>query len=449
MRISTRASKTITQALRQGVVAGEGLQHLAVGLEPLMSVVDGELRDVAFGGGASKWIRGDYGGGKTFATRLLCARAREMNFATAEVQISVNDTPLHRLESVYRRLVARLTTVAHAQSALKAIVDGWLDLSDRGDNTHQAIYASQPNPSQRRRLPPLLEARLGAINAQAPSFAMGLRHYCWARRDGDPAFGQALMGWLAGQPHVGHRAMAKAGIKGSMDGAAALSFLRGLLIMLRQSGHAGLVVVLDEAETLQRQPAHLREKSLNALRQLMDMLADNQLPGLYLVVTGTPQFFDGYKGLKGLSPLSQRVETRFTANPAMDNLRGTQVRLPVFNAERLIELGIRARALFVTKHPKHLERRVDDAFVRALAASMTERFGGQLPVVPRVFLKTLVDICDRCDSNPAFDPRRDYELTLDESALKPTELSAVRARRLAEVTAVNKRIAGPRRKASL
>jgi hypothetical protein len=57
-------------------------------------------------------------------TRLLCAHARVKGFATAEVQIPVNDTPLHRLETVYRRLVERITT--DADGAFRAVVDGWL-----------------------------------------------------------------------------------------------------------------------------------------------------------------------------------------------------------------------------------------------------------------------------------------------------------------------------------
>ena len=44
--------------------------------------------------------------------------------------------------------------------------------------------------------------------------------------------------------------------------------------------------VLDEVETIQRMNVQTREKSLNALRQLMDMLAKDELPGLYLVITG-------------------------------------------------------------------------------------------------------------------------------------------------------------------
>jgi hypothetical protein len=56
------------------------------------------------------------------------------------------------------------------------------------------------------------------------------------------------------------------------------------------------VVVLGEVEMIQRMNAQTREKSLNALRQLMDMLSNDELPGLYLV-TGRAAF-EGYKGLR-------------------------------------------------------------------------------------------------------------------------------------------------------
>ena len=61
-----------------------------------------------------------------------------------------------------------------------------------------------------------------------------------------------------------------AGIKGDIDHFGALGFLQGLLLILRDSGFAGLVLVLDEVETLQRVRGDVREKSLNALRQFMD-----------------------------------------------------------------------------------------------------------------------------------------------------------------------------------
>ena len=51
------------------------------------------------------------------------------------------------------------------------------------------------------------------------------------------------------------------------------------------------MLVLDEVETLQRVRSDVRDKGLNALRQLMDEIDSGRFPGLYLVLTGTPAFF--------------------------------------------------------------------------------------------------------------------------------------------------------------
>ena len=49
-------------------------------------------------------MRGEYGAGKTFLTRYVAERALRRGFAAAEVQISETETPLHKLETVYRRI---------------------------------------------------------------------------------------------------------------------------------------------------------------------------------------------------------------------------------------------------------------------------------------------------------------------------------------------------------
>jgi hypothetical protein len=46
-------------------------------------------------------------------------------FATSEVQVSETETPLHRWETVYRRLVERLATTDTPDGALRSVVDAW------------------------------------------------------------------------------------------------------------------------------------------------------------------------------------------------------------------------------------------------------------------------------------------------------------------------------------
>ena len=118
-----------------------------------------------------------------------------------------------------------------------------------------------------------------------------------------------------------------AGIKGDVDHFAALSFLRGLLLILKDSGYSGLVLVLDEIETLQRVRGDVREKGLNALRQLIDDIDGGRFPNLYLLTTGTPAFFDGPQGVQRLEPLAQRLHVDFQTDARFDNPRAVQLRL--------------------------------------------------------------------------------------------------------------------------
>jgi hypothetical protein len=415
-------SATIVNALRSGLVPSQGLEHFATGLSPIIDAVNEDLDFVATSKGLSKWIRGEYGTGKTFAARYLCAKARERRFATAEVQISINDTPLHHLETVYRRLIERLETAADGPNAFQAIVEGWL--YQVGEEVTRLRGVSEDDPAFADATEQRLEDKLADLSRRNPAFAQVLRAYHRAMHEGDFATSQGLLAWLAGQPHTDRSVLKSAGTRGKIDGQASLTFLAGLLQLLRQSGYTGLVVVLDEVETVQRMNVQTREKSLNALRQLMDMLAKDELPGLYLVVTGTRDFFEGYKGLKGLAPLYQRVHVSFAEDPRWDNLKAPQIRLLPFTEERLLTVGKRVRALYPAKNAERVAERVNDAFLEALVKQVTAGFGGKVALAPRLFLRELVDIMDRVDIHADYDPAAHYKLELEDSKLTAEELAA-------------------------
>jgi hypothetical protein len=218
-----------------------------------------------------------------------------------------------------------------------------------------------------------------------------------------------------------------AGIRGELDHVGAFGFLQGLLTVLRDCGHPGLLVILDEVETLQRVRSDVRDKALNALRQLLDEVDKGRFPGLYLVITGTPAFFDGTQGVQRLPPLAQRLATDFTTEARFDNPRAVQIRLPGFSLDGLQELGQRVRDLFVTGLPSaaRVNSTVDNSYLGTLAAAVTGQLGGKVGVAPRIFLKKLVaDVLDRVELHPDFDPRRDYPLTLTAGELTEEERNA-------------------------
>ncbi|MFJ8832725.1 BREX system ATP-binding protein BrxD [Micromonospora aurantiaca] len=422
--VSARRRRDIVDALRRGVVPANGLDALAVGLDRFVTALDEDLDRVAGAGSVFKAVRGEYGAGKTFFTRWLGERAKRRGFAVAEVQISELETPLHRMETVYRRLVEQLSTEQFPPSALRPVLDNWIfaleeDVLAAGRVTEEDAEALD------RTVGELLETRLADISRSTPAFAAALRGYRTALADGDDVTAGGLAAWLGGQPHVAAATRRAAGVKGDLDHFGALNFLRGLLTVLRDSGHPGLLLVLDEVETLQRVRADARDKALNALRQLVDDIYAGRFPGLFLVITGTPAFFDGPQGVQRLAPLAQRLATDFGPEFRWDNPRATQLRLPGFTEGSLIQLGVRVREIY---GGDQVSRRVDDAYLGELARAVAGRLGGQVGVAPRVYLKKLVaEVLDRVDQFPEWDPRQHYGLTLRPDELTEVERNAVAA----------------------
>jgi hypothetical protein len=427
--ISSARREDIVSALRRGTVPSSGLDALAVGIDTFAPTLDNELESVSAGRGGFKAVRGEYGTGKTFFGRWLQERARARGFAATEVQINETETPLHRLETVYRRLVEHLGTADTASGAFRGVIDGWFYALEQDVLADASVDASDAE-GLLLRTNALMEARLGAISKTAPAFSAVLRTYRRALAAGDGMLADGLISWLAGQPNVAASIKRAAGIKGDLDHFGATNFLVGLLTILRDSGFSGLVMVLDEVETLQRMRTDTREKGLNALRQWIDEIDAGRYPGLYLVITGTPAFYDGPQGVQRLAPLAQRLHVDFGTDRRFDNPRAVQIRLAAFDHTSLLAVGRRVRDIYADGRPNEQRLRavVDDSYLDALARAVAGGLGGKVGVAPRLFLKKLVsDVLDRVDLHEDFDPRKHYTLTLAETEMSATERAAASA----------------------
>jgi len=174
--ISPQRRAELIDALRRGTVPKAGLDALAVGYGRLQGTLDEELDAVASGRGAFKAIRGEYGSGKTFFGRWLQERARARGLVTSEVQISETETPLHRLETVYRRLVERIATADSGEGAFRGIIDGWFYALER-DVLEDSSLDPTDEATLLGRTDALMEARLVSVTRVAPAFSATLRAY--------------------------------------------------------------------------------------------------------------------------------------------------------------------------------------------------------------------------------------------------------------------------------
>ncbi len=184
MDISPQRRDEILDALRKGTVPGSRLDAFAVGIDHLQANLDEELRKVQSGGSQFKAVRGEYGCGKTFFARWLAERARQIGFVTTEVQVSETETPLHRLETVYRRMAERMMTPGGESGGFRNLIDGWFFTLEE-DVLAEGRVSATDSQALLDHTNELMDKRLSMISKTAPMFCTALRGYRNAQAAGD------------------------------------------------------------------------------------------------------------------------------------------------------------------------------------------------------------------------------------------------------------------------
>ncbi len=417
--LSDRDVEHIFEKLRQGVVPERGLEAFAHGIDRQRNEIGRQLDLVRRGEGGFKFLRGGYGCGKTFMARLAVLEAQARGFATSFVVVSDNDLKFHRFDDVYGKVVRELGTSACPRGALGDVLDRWIG---QVEETLEATGADPDADDFDDRVRARLRDDLAAMSGgkAPPDFVRVVQTIFDLKQQGDIAEAGALLSWLAGSPNVSAAAKKAAGVKGDIGSRDALDYLRGVLEIVKAAGYAGLVVVIDEAETIIRMRKDTRHKSLNGIRQIVD--ASGGYPGLLWLFTGTPEFFDSRAGVAGLAPLHDRVQ--FMAQGGVASLRQPQLELRPFDRERLRTVAMKLRDLYPADDPADLQGRVSPAFVERLVDEVTKGFRGDVGVVPRQFLRQFVDQLDKVNDFEDYDPMTAYGFE-PPGDLKPEEQHAM------------------------
>lgn len=417
MAIGKREAERVFQALSSGTVPDCGLDTFAVGIERQRGEI-GRLLDMAErGDGVFKCLRGGYGCGKTFTARLALRDAQARGFATSFVVVSDNDLRFHNFEEVYQKVVGELGTSACPRGALGDVIDRWIGAieeslialgEDPDDSTFDAKVRSK------------LEEQLGALTGgRAPEdMVRVIRTIFDMKQKNELADAGALVSWLSGSANVGGSAKRRAEIKGDISSKDALAYLRGILEIVKAAGYKGLVIVVDELETLLRARKDTREKSLNGLRQIID--ASTDFPGLLWIFTGTPDFFDTRRGVAGLDALNARIS--FTQHGRFVDVRQPQLALTPFDAGRLREVALKLREVFPSENRARIEARVTTEFIERLVADVTHGFGGDVGIVPRQFLRAFTSVLGKVEDYDDYEPLKDYDFKGD--SISPEEQRA-------------------------
>jgi hypothetical protein len=417
--LTSRDIAHIFESLRKGLVPERGIDAFAVGIEPRRAEIHRQLDLAKDGEGTIKFLRGGYGCGKTFTARLAILDAQQQGFATSFVVVSDNDLHFHRFDDVYGKVMTELGTASCPRGALGDILDRWIG------NVEEALIAGGEDPDGagfddkvRQRIEADLDsATRGAV---PQDFVRVVQTIFDLKQKGEAADAGALISWLCGSGNVAGAVKRQAGIKGDIGSTDALAYLRGVLEIAKAAGYKGMLIVIDEAETILRMRKDSRHKSLNGIRQIAD--ASGEYHGLLWLFTGTPDFFDSRHGVAGLAPLDDRI--RFIKQGRFTSLRQAQLELLPFDAERLKAVALRLRELFPATDRARLERAVSDTFIDSLVAAVTAGFKGDVGVVPRQFLREFVTQMDTVEEHADYEPMKEYGFKMPDT-LRPEEQHAL------------------------
>ncbi|MGA2104637.1 BREX system ATP-binding protein BrxD [Methanoregula sp.] len=396
-------SLNIINALRRGTVPADGLERIVVGLDVEESIISRQLDYVADGGGDLKFVRGDFGSGKTFFVARALEIAGSKGFATAHVFISPS-APLSKPKALYQQICANLKTI-EAEHALKTIVDNWIFaieerlISTGRDFGENAVLEATTEKE--------IESALAGISETNTGLAAALRAYYRANNAGDFPIAQAAIGWIAAESTIGRDFKQKAGIKGEVDDSSAFSFLLGLVEIIHGAGYQGLAIAIDELETTQGLQRNQRERSYQTLTRIIDALDGGRMPHCYFLFTGTPSFFDSSRGIRSVTPLYDRIKVNETDN--YKNPRQPQIQLSRFDNSKLEMVALKVIDVYSLAYREVDRERVSYRFIRAMIKKLTNRFGGRVDIIPRIFLKEFIDVLDKCEIYEEYNPADAYE----------------------------------------
>lgn len=388
-QLSIDEAQAIIVSLSDGVVPKEGAHLFTAGREKWLQSLSRDLTSLASAtnrSGRLRIVNGKNGDGKTHLMHLIRNMALDAGFAVSYVVIS-KDIPLYKSDRVYSAIGRSLITSHHReQGGLRAIL--------HPEAPDPAIAANYHERTESIRKLPGLD----------PRFATVLYKFCTQQlANVDQDQDMLLLGaWLEGT----NQQVAGLGVNTKIDQTIGNALLKSLVIALRHFGLPGLVILIDEVESILSLTQKQRDDSYQTLRLLVDREA---MPSNTLIAASTtpPMFTDSDKGLQSYPALWSRLKPSGLSDYI--DYKGTLIDLTRTPLQKVdfVTIGKRIRDIHQRACEWDPAERVTDSFIEeaariAAAGRLTFFFSPT-----RVFVKLITLVLDVAEQNDTFAPSTD------------------------------------------
>ena len=382
-------ARAIIENLRKGLVPTEYVAFFTVGRQNWLRFVEEDLDEfIAEGGGKVRFINGDYGDGKTHFMSVICQLALQKQFASSFVVLT-RDIPIHKFELIYQEVVLQLRGRFEGVG-IRSLVQQWVEKQKKVDVDPETFFQSL------RGVPKL---DINFVNA-----LMGLlRPPAENELPEETATKQELLyQWLEGKK-IPKKNLTKFHIFEVLNKSTAKTFLQSLISFLKLTGHKGLIILLDELETVLAQGTSIRSAAYENIRLLMDNAEHSEY--LQLFFSLIPDVLLSEKGFKSYDALWSRV--RSVGDSEALNYRGTIIDLhkTPLKRQELIDLGVSLRKIHESSYRWEARDTVSENLIADMCKKQEEM--GILSEV-RLFIKQMIRFLDMAEQGHA---TQDFNLT--------------------------------------
>lgn len=398
--------KDIVDSLRNGTVPSGGTENIAVGIDDELEEIAEQFDKVQKGKSSFKFVIGDYGSGKTFFSTAVREMAYDKSFVVSSVVIS-QEAPLHKFEELYRKIMDGMRIVENKKiPAFSLILEEWLLNIEEKVIQVEGIDPEDNREQFEQEMAKRINEELNVVGSIAASFANAIRAFYKAKYEGNTVLSQGAVAWLKGES-IRPELKKNLGVTGTVTRENSFEFFRALLQMIKSAGYKGLMIILDEVETVQKLfRADMRNAAYENLRFFIDESDKNNFSNCFFLYTGTTDLMESDKGFKALEPLYQRVKVE--RDKTFKNLRQPVMFLDGLNKDKLNEVARKVRNIHGEIYSWTPNEKVTDLFIEKLVNDMATGFGGEINISPRGFLRTLVDILDKSEMYDNYKPEEKF-----------------------------------------
>ena len=288
-----------------------------------------------------KFVIGDYGSVRHFSTAVR-EMAYDKGFAVSSVVVS-QETPLHKFEELYRKIMDGMRIPDNNKiPAFTLILEEWLlNIEDKIIEI-EGIDPEGNKEQFEKEMNKRINEELQVVGSIAASFANAIRGFYKAKYDGNHILYQGAIAWLKGES-IRPEIRKGLNVAGSVTRENSFEFFKALLHMIKSAGYHGLIIIIDEVETVQKLRSDYRHAAYENLRFFIDEADKNNFPNCFFLYTGTTDLMESEKGFKSLEPLYQRVKVE--REKEFKNLRQPVMFLDGFNKNKLNEVAKKVRGI--------------------------------------------------------------------------------------------------------